>query len=209
MKQATANVHVEDQFSVPPKCRGSNWGFLVTSDGVVMLDTPMVPRTAVERRSEIARRGEVRYIINTHHHVDHVTGNFFFPGPVVSHQSVREAFLAPLASVSGSERVDEAVKIGQGTIGYIRLLVGEHDPESLPLLDSEKYQIKMPSITFSEKLRLYVGDHTIELIHLPGHTEGHIGVYLPEERVFLRGITSATGPSLRSPTACPWNGSRR
>ena len=56
MKQASANVYVEDRFSVPPNCRGSNWGFLVTSDGVVMLDTPMVPRTAVKWRSEIARK---------------------------------------------------------------------------------------------------------------------------------------------------------
>ncbi|MBM4313809.1 MAG: MBL fold metallo-hydrolase [Deltaproteobacteria bacterium] len=206
MKQATANVYVEDQFSVPPNCRGSNWGYLVTSDGVVMLDTPMVPRTAVERRGEIARRGEVRYIINTHHHVDHVTGNFFFPGPVVSHESVREAFLAPLASVSGSERVDEAVKIGQGTIGYIRLLVGEHDPESLPLLDSEKYRIKMPSITFSERLRLHVGNHTIEAIHLPGHTEGHIGVYIPQERIFFAGdnFCNGTQPSLAHCLPLEW-----
>jgi len=198
MKQATANVHVEDQFSVPPKCRGSNWGFLVTSNGVVMLDTPMVPRTAVKWRSEIARKGEVRYIINTHHHVDHVTGNFFFPGPVVSHESVREAFFAPIAGVAGSERVDEAVKIGQGTMGYIRLLVGEHDPESLPLLDGEKYQVKMPSITFSERLHLYVGDHMVEAIHLPGHTEGHIGVYIPKERIFFTGdnFCNGTQPSL-------------
>lgn len=206
MKQATANVYVEDQFSVPPNCRGSNWGFLVTSDGVVMLDTPMVPRTAVQWRDEIARKGEVRYIINTHHHVDHVTGNFFFPGPVISHRSVREAFLAPLATVAGSERVDEAIRIGQGTMGYIRLLVGEHDPESLPLLDSEQYRIKMPSITFSERLHLYVGDHTVELIHLPGHTGGHIGIYIPEEKVFFTGdnFCNRTQPSLAHCLPLAW-----
>ena len=206
MKQVTSNVYVEDQFSVPPNCRGSNWGFLVTSDGVVMMDTPMVPRTAVKWRGEITRKGEVRYILNTHHHVDHVTGNFFFSGPVVSHESVREAFFAPIAGVAGSERLDEAVKIGQGTMGYIRLLVGEHDSESLPLLDDEKYQIKMPTVTFSERLHLYVGDHRIDLIHLPGHTEGHIGIYIPRERVFFTGdnFCHGTQPSLAHCLPLEW-----
>lgn len=171
-----------------------------------MIDTPMVPRTAVEQRGEILKEGEVRYIINTHHHVDHVTGNFFFPGPVVSHERVREAFFAPLASVSGSERVDEAIRIGQGTIGYIRLLVGEHDAESLPLLDEENYQIKAPTITFSEKLTLYVGEHTVELMYLPGHTDGHIGVYLPQEKVLFTGdnFCNGTQPSLAHCLPLEW-----
>jgi glyoxylase-like metal-dependent hydrolase (beta-lactamase superfamily II) len=47
-----------------------------------MFDSPMVPRTAVQWRGEIAKKGEVRYTINTHHHVDHTTGNFFFPDKV-------------------------------------------------------------------------------------------------------------------------------
>ena len=209
MKSVTASVYVEDQFSVPPMCRGSNWGFLVTPGGVVMIDTPMVPRTAVQWRKEIAKKGEVRYIINTHHHVDHVTGNFFFPGPVIAHELTREGFFAPLAKVAGSERVDEAIRIGQGTMGYIRLLVGEHDPESLPLLDEENYQIKTTTITFSKELTLYVANHTVKLIHQPGHTGGQIGVYLPEERVFFTGdnFCNGTQPSLAHSFPLEWVGS--
>ena len=206
MKQITANVSVEDQFSVPPVCRGSNWGFVTTSEGIVMIDTPMVPRTAVEWRNKIAKEGEVHYIINTHHHVDHVTGNHFFPGTVVSHEGVKEMFKAPLARVAGSERLEEAAKIGQGTMGYIRLLVGEHDPESLPLLEDYQYQIKEPTITFTERLNLYFGEHTFELIHMPGHTESHIGVYIPQKKVFFTGdnFTNGTQPSLAHCLPLEW-----
>jgi len=204
MKQVTTNVYAEDQFSVPPLCHGGNWGFLVTPEGIVMIDTPMVPRTAVKWRDDIAKRGEVRYIINTHHHVDHITGNYFFQGTVVSHKGVKELFTAPVTSVVGSERVDEVVKIGQGILGYIRLLVGEHDSESLPLL--EDYQLKVPTITFSEKLNLYIGKHTIELIHLPGHTQAHIGVYIHQEKVFFAGdnFTNGTQPSLAHSYPLEW-----
>jgi len=206
MKKISANIHVEDQFSVPPLCRGANWGFLITTEGIVMFDTPMVPRTAVKWRDEIAQKGDIHYIVNTHHHVDHTTGNFFFPGRVVAHEGTREAFFAPLATVAGSERVDEAIKIGQGTLGYIRLLVGEHDPESLPLMAKEKYKVKAPAIVFSEKLHLYVGEHEIELVHLPGHTGGHIGVYIPQEKVFFAGdnFCSGTQPSLAHSFPLEW-----
>ncbi len=206
MKQFTPNVHVEDQFSVPPLCRGSNWGYITTADGIVMVDTPMVPRTAVKWRDEIAKRGEVRYVINTHHHVDHITGNYFFPGTVVSHEGVRELFSAPVTTVAGSERVEEALKIGRGTMGYICLLVGEHDAESLPLL-GEDYHLKAPTITFvGKKLNLYLGEHTFELIHLPGHTETHIGVYIPQEKVFFAGdnFTNGTQPSLSHSLPLEW-----
>ncbi len=206
MKQITANVYVEDQFSVPPLCRGGNWGFLVTPEGIVMIDTPMVPRTAVKWRDDIAKRGEVHYIINTHHHVDHITGNFFFPGTVVSHEGVKELFTAPVTSIVGSERLDEVVKIGKGLLGYIRLLVGEHDAESLPLMEDFHYQVKAPTITFSEKLNLYIGKHTIELSHLPGHTQTHIGVYIPQEKVFFSGdnFTNGTQPSLAHSYPLEW-----
>jgi len=204
MKQITANVYAEDQFSVPPLCRGGNWGFLVTPEGIVMIDTPMVPRTAIKWRDDIAKRGEVRYIINTHHHVDHITGNYFFQGTVISHKGVKELFTAPVTSVVGSERIDEVIKIGQGILGYIRLLVGEHDSESLPLL--EDYQLKAPTITFSEKLNLYIGKHTIELIHLPGHTQAHIGAYIHQEKVLFAGdnFTNGTQPSLAHSYPLEW-----
>ena len=80
MKQIGANFYVEDRFSLSPGYHGCNPAFVTTAEGVVMLDTPMLPTDAVEWRKEIAKRGEVRYIINTHHHLDHITGNFFFPG---------------------------------------------------------------------------------------------------------------------------------
>lgn len=206
MKSITACVFAEDRFSVPPNCKGSNWGYLVTSEGIVMMDTPMVPRTAMKCQGEIAQKGKILYTVNTHHHVDHITGNFFFPGPVISHEAVREAFFADLPTVSGSERVEEAMEIGQGTLGYIRLLVGEHDAESLPILDQENYQIKPPSITFSERLVLHVGNRRVDLIHLPGHTDGHLGIYLPEEKVFFAGdnFCNGTQPSMAHSLPRQW-----
>ena len=113
-------------------------------------------------------------------------------------------FAAPVTSVVGSDRLAEIVKSGQGTLGAIRLLVKENAPEGLPLLDN--YQFKAPTITFLERLNLYVGEHTFELMHLPGHTESHIGVYIPQEKVFFAGdnFCHGTQPSLSHSLPLDW-----
>ena len=161
-----------------------------------MIDTPMMPTDALKWRADIVQRGEICYIINTHHHIDHTAGNFFFPGTVVSHQGIRESFYGPIKSVMNIKRSEDAVKAGQGPIENIRLLVEEYDPQGLALLNN--YQLRAPTITFTGRMTLYVGQHTFELFHHPGHTSSHIGVYIPEERVFFAGdnFTNQTQPSL-------------
>jgi glyoxylase-like metal-dependent hydrolase (beta-lactamase superfamily II) len=72
MQQLTSNVFVETQI------RGCNHGFVTTSDGIVMIDTPHKPSDALKLKAEIARRGQLRYILNTEPHGDHWTGNAFF-----------------------------------------------------------------------------------------------------------------------------------
>ncbi len=49
------------------------------------------------------------------------------------------------------------------------------------------YRIKLPTITFDQSMRLYVGNHTFELIHLPGHTASETAVFIPEERTVFTG----------------------
>ena len=58
MLQLTSNVFVETQI------RGCNHGFVTTSEGVVMIDSPQKPSDALKLKAEIAKHGELRYIIN-------------------------------------------------------------------------------------------------------------------------------------------------
>jgi cyclase len=74
--------------------------------------------------------------------------------------------------------------------------IRERDPDDFALMAD--YCLKEPTITFSEQLDLYVGQNSFELIHLPGHTAGHIGVYVLPEKVFFAGdnFTNAVQPLL-------------
>ena len=51
----------------------------------------------------------------------------------------------------------------------------------------EDYYLKKPSITYSDELKFYLGEHTIKLIHFAGHTAGQTAVYVPQERVVFTG----------------------
>ncbi len=156
MQKISGNTYVETGF------RGCNPGFVVTKEGVVMIDTPQMPRDALKWRDEIAKYGPVRYLINSEPHVDHFTGNHFFGGTVVAHEGTRAAILG-----FSVDQIKERFK--------------QTSPESLALL--EGFQLRPPVITFSQRLTFYLGDHTFHLIHMPGHTPYQVAIHIPEERV--------------------------
>src|SRR6266849_8678078 len=88
MEQVTANVFTDTTL------RGCNPSFVVTSDGVVVIDTPQLPTKAVAMRKLAESHGPIRFLINTEHHVDHIFGNYWFKGvPVVEHRGLYDNFM--------------------------------------------------------------------------------------------------------------------
>ncbi len=205
MRQITTNVYVKDPVSVYKKFRGCNPGCVSTSEGIVMIDSAYLPTDAAQWRDEIAGKGEVRYIINTHHHLDHMGGNFFFPADVIAHEGCREMYNLPLTRELDSEAPGEPPKVVtlEPAESY-RLRVKELDSAGLPLLDG--YELRGPTIAFSQRLTLHIGDHTFELFHMPGHTRGDIGVYIPQEEVLFAGdiFSNHVQPSLAQCLPFEW-----
>lgn len=156
MQQLTRNVFVETQV------RGCNHRFVTTSDGIVMIDSPHKPSDALKLKAEIAKHGELRYIINTEPHGDHWTGNAYFDVPVVAHEGVRRRIL--------DTNMDEHVA-----------RVATFGPEEPKLL--EGYTANAPVITFKNGMTMHVGDHTFEMIHMLGHTPYQVAVLIKEEGV--------------------------
>ncbi len=156
MEQITSNVYVETQI------RGCNHGFVTTSEGVVMIDSPHKPSDALKLKAEIAKHGELRYIINTEPHGDHWTGNSFFDAPVIAHEGVRDRIL----NTDLEEHVARVSNFG---------------PEEPALLVG--YTPNAPVITFKNGMTLHVGDHTFQMTHMPGHTLYQAAVSVKEEGV--------------------------
>ena len=73
---------------------GSNAGFIVGSNGVVVVDTFVAVDPAKELLAEIRKITNlpVRYVVNTHYHLDHTGGNAVFSeagAAILAHRNVR------------------------------------------------------------------------------------------------------------------------
>ena len=166
------------------KLRGSNPSFVVTSDGVVAIDTPQLPSRAVEWRRTAESHGPIRYLINTEHHVDHIFGNYYFKGAgtVVNHVGLRERFMVPGPEIDPFDYAHEALPAD--------------DPAGEAIFPARDEYYRDPNkgaIVFTGDITIKVGDHTFNLLHTPGHTPGQTTVHVPEERVAFTGDTLFSG----------------
>ena len=182
MEQVTRNIFTET------KLRGCDPSFVVTSDGVVVIDTPQLPTKAVAMRKEAEAHGPIRYVINTEHHVDHIFGNYYFKGAgtVVHHQGVHDRFMVVYPELDPFAYAYEALPTPQARGTDL------DDPEGVALWPDRDTYYADPNkdgIVFTGNLTLHVGDHTFHLLHTPGHTPGQIAVYVPEERTVFTGDT--------------------
>ena len=156
MEKITNNVYAGMSF------RGCNSSFVVTTEGVVMIDTPMVPAEAKKWREEIRKFGELRYIINNEPHNDHVAGNCWLGGTLIAHEGIREAI---------KHNRKDALE------GQMKWMA----PDALPL--DKDFRYRLPDITFSQEMTLYLGKHSFHILSVPGHTPSQTAVYVSEERI--------------------------
>ncbi|HTY82309.1 MAG TPA: MBL fold metallo-hydrolase [Dehalococcoidales bacterium] len=165
MKQITPNVYVETGN------RGCNTGFVVTSDGVLAHDTPMVREVALKWVEEIAKHGELCYVVNGEGHGDHIGGNCYMGGIHVGSEGTRELIL-------------------KATVEEYKTMIARLAPGFTPNPD---FHHRAPDITFTDKLTIYLGKHTFRLLAMPGHTPYNVVTYVPEEGVIFTSDNVVTG----------------
>ena len=138
-------------------------GVIVTSEGAVVVDTLPFPQETRELLFFVQERGlRVPFVINTHSHADHVNGSYLFEeADLVAHGRCRAILRRH------GERVLEEAKAETPELAEV--------------------QLRLPSITFDQELTLRLGDRTMRLIHLPGHTPDLIGVYVEEDKILFAG----------------------
>jgi len=165
MKQLAPNVYAYIQ-------AGGSWfesnaGLIVGREYAVVVDsltTIGLTQTFIDEIRKVTDK-PIRYLINTHHHGDHVWGNHLFTGAqIICHRRCREQLLKTEIT----------------------------DPDMLgmmfPEFDFHGIAATPPDITFEKQLTLYINDTEIQLVHYgPGHTVGDITVYLPRENIVFAG----------------------
>jgi cyclase len=164
--------------------RGANVGLIQTSEGLVMIESPMLPADSLKLKAEMAGLGTIRYLINTEPHHDHFGGNYYFEGTVIGHEGTREAIL-------------------KTPLDQFKSMLQMSDPGIAFPAD---FHLKPPTITFNHRMTIHLGNLTLNLINLPGHTPFETAVYIPEERVVFTGdnVVNGTMPFLHQAVPYAW-----
>src|SRR5215216_6776377 len=125
---------------------GRNAGLLLDKEGTMAVDALMVPAMTKRFVAQIKKvtRKPVTRLVNTHHHIDHVGGNFFFrEAEIVSHTFCREEM----------SRTGLPVELLQ---------------KRLPRFAAEfsKLKLAVPEVTFEDRLIFHQAGRDVELRHL-------------------------------------------
>jgi len=145
----------------------SNAGLIVGGDCSVVIDSFGTIGFNQDFLSEIEKVTDkpIRYLVNTHHHGDHIYGNHLFTGATaICHTGCREEILK----------------------------TGQPNPELLSQrfrgLDFTGVRMTPPDITFEKQLTIYLDEREIQLLYYqPAHTVGDIIAWLPRESVIFAG----------------------
>lgn len=146
----------------------TNSGFVVTENGVIVIDTqgPLALAKLLREKIKETTDKPISHVINTHYHGDHTFGNqYFAEGLIIAHENTRKAL----------------IENDEGHRTMFRKFFGA---ESL-----KEFSLTLPDLTFTDRMILRHGGRIMELVYAGGkaHTDGDIFVWLPEERVLFAG----------------------
>jgi glyoxylase-like metal-dependent hydrolase (beta-lactamase superfamily II) len=189
----------------------SNIVAIVGEESVAVIDTGHHPRLtrAIAADIRAITPKPVRYIVNTHWHNDHVSGNATlidaFPGAtIVAHSFTAAVMDKDVRAFQGpncvpflqkqSQPLRESLAKGMGSDGKpltdarrkrLEAFVADADAG---IEDCAEFRYRGPEVTFEDRMTLKLGGRDVELMHWGrGNTAGDIVAWVPDARVLAAG----------------------
>ncbi len=162
--------YVGEKDASPAHSFAANAGIVVGRDGILVVDTLISAKEAQRFLADIRKISDkpIKYVVNTHTHLDHAFGNGVFAKQgaiVISHDADRRLL----------EKIGDTILKNIGNYGL--------KPE-----DMVGTEIVYPSLTFSDRMTIDLGGEIVELIRVaPSHTEGSVVVHLPARKLLFSG----------------------
>jgi cyclase len=161
----------------------SNAGLVVDGDSTLLIDTlydlKLTEQMLQAMRRAVAAAARIDTLVNTHANGDHCYGNQLVGGAriVASERTAVEMSELPPAAMAAL--LEQAPAMGE---------LGAFFLECFGAFDFEGIELALPEQTFSDELRMPVGELELELIEVgPAHTRGDTLVHVPARRVLFSG----------------------
>ena len=211
---AVQKVQIADgiyQFSTAPDgyVPNGNSVVIVNESDVLVFDTFTRPSTARTVLAEIRKITDkpVRYVVNSHHHPDHWSGNEIyaeaFPNLEIISSEESRRFMLNIANAwptvfANNLRKDQAdldkeVSTGKNSDGTVLTAEQRRKDEDDVRLEREfvaeamKVKRTYPTLTYSDKLTLRHGGREFRFMSMVGDADGTTVLYLPKEKILVTG----------------------
>jgi cyclase len=149
----------------------SNSAFLVTDEGVLVVDTRQHPahgRDLIERIRKITDK-PIKWAINTHAHGDHFLGNPEF-------KAIGTTILAHRDTVAGIVKYQD-LEISRRQAFFKTMN-----------LDPKEVKIVLPDVTFDSRISIRLGNRTVDVLYIgAGQNPGDTLVHFPHARALFVG----------------------
>ncbi len=145
----------------------TNSGIVRHDEQLLLIDPGLEPPELAAIARFVAQMGaQVRYLVLTHAHWDHLLGAGTFPrATVVTHRRYPEV----IAEHGGDLRRQVAHWAAQAGFSSLH------------------FRPPRPVLAFGEKLTLHVGCHPLQLIATPGHSPDHLSLFAPATKLLWAG----------------------
>jgi len=190
--------------------RRCNLTVIQSRKGLVIIDTEASPRLMAPIKKKIEQtlhRTDWAYVINTHAHDNHASGNVLFPGAtIVGHENLAQDMEWLIRRRTDPDRKRREVDRYSAILRdlqtalpryaaqplYARLIRSDLIFYDLFVQDlQEGYEVVKPAVTFSDTHTLDLGDLTLELLFFgKGHSTSDILIYVPQERLLVSGAVA-------------------
>ena len=162
-----------DRILVETKYLGANVSCIQTERGSVLVDSPFLPDDAREWKELIGMSTgtDAEFLINTDHHFDHVLGNCFLTERIICHSTAAKG----IKFLRDKNQLKQIIK---STFADLPPgIEGEVDTLAIP----------SPFITFDKSITIDMGNVTIGIEYVGGHSPGTVLVYVPEWKAVFTG----------------------
>ena len=169
----------------PQHTAGSNAGFVIGDDGVLVIDSFFNLDAARALVAEIhaLTPKPIRYVVNTHYHLDHTGGDQALHAAgaiIIAHTNVR-----------GWVRTNNINLFGDRITPDIRAQIAA---------------VPLPDVTTDKDLTVWLGSRKVIVRTVLGHTGGDLTIFVPDAKVLFTGdlLWRKVPPNLIDGSVAEW-----
>ena len=163
MQKLAPKVFLENKYI------GVNLGLVVTSEGLLLVDSPLHPEEVKEWWKVVSERGRPKFLILLDSHPDRVLGSRTLKLPAIAQDQTLKTIREWADTFKGN-----AHPIG-AEADLLKRITGVNNA--------------IPEITFSERMVIHMGGKEIIFLHRPGPRPGSMFMVIPDLSVVFVGDT--------------------